>query len=133
MTLRYFTLLSILFLGLNVIAQSTSIDPRLRVRFSQEQLFDMQANAPSRLAFWTYYLDHSYSIVDIPSEKAEALTSLEVMEIPYSQFNGFSIHLDEHQKHGATFRFKGEDKMLVIKPMEQFINEFNAYYQSNKK
>lgn len=133
MTLRYLTLLSIFFMGLNVMAQSKSIDPRLKVRFSQDQLSDMQANTPSRLAFWTYYLDHSYSIVDIPSEKAEALTSLEVMEIPYSQFNGFSILLDEHQKHGATFRFKGEDKMLFIKPMEQFINEFNAYYQSYKK
>jgi type II secretory pathway component GspD/PulD (secretin) len=114
-------------------AQSNSIDPRLKARFTQDQLSDMQANAPSRLAFWTYYLDQSYSIVDIPSEKAEALSSLELMEIPSSQFNGFSMLLDEYQKQGATFRFKGEDKMLIIKPMEQFINEFNAFYQSNKK
>lgn len=118
-----------LILGIQSYAQKTSNDPRLLERFSESQLNNMDE---SRVAYWTYYLEHTYTIMDIPAEKASYLENLEVIDISSEDFHGFSMILDSYQKEGTYLRFQNEDKMVAIKPIAQFIEEFNNYYQATK-
>lgn len=128
--MRKLLLLALIFSGLSMSAQRNEIDPRLEAKFSQEQLQNMPE---ARIAYWNYYLDHSFEIMDIAEEKADYLQELEVIGVASSDFHGLSITLDTYQKEGAYLRFKGEDKMVVIKPIDQFIQEFNQYYQNSKR
>lgn len=118
-----------LILGIQSYAQKSSNDPRLLERFSESQLNNMDE---SRVAYWTYYLDHTYTIMDVPAEKAPYLEDLVVIDIASADFHGFSMLLDSYQKEGAYLRFQNEDKMVAIKPIEEFIEEFNTYYQATK-
>jgi hypothetical protein len=110
-------------LGLQAFAQSAKADSRLSQRFSQAQIDKMPE---ARISFWNFYLDQSYEIMDIHEDKAGQLQDLEVIDIASSDFDGFSIQLETYQKQGAYLRFKGENKMVMIKPLSQFIQEYNA-------
>lgn len=118
-----------LFLGLQTYAQKGATDPRLSDRFSALQISTMDE---SRIAYWTYYLDHSYTIMDVPVEKATQLGELEVIDISSDDFHGFSLILDSYHKEGAYLKFKDEGKMVAIKPIKQFVEEFNTHYQATK-
>ena len=129
MTLNRLVLFIFLLVGTSTIAQKPTVDERLLNQFSQEQIKAMDA---PRLAYWTFYLDHSFQIVAIPDQKAEYLVDLPTLNVPSKGFHAFSINLDEYQKEGAQLLFRGEKNMLLIKPMSQLIEEFNTYYQSSK-
>jgi len=136
MTQKYLTkalLICFLLLGSYAFAQQSNIDQRLLKRFTASELSKMQTSEPARLAYWTYYLDHSFQIMDIPTEKASGLTDLPVLAMSSANFNAFSIQLDTYQKDGATLRFQGEQRMLLVKPMKQLTEEFNTYYQSEQR
>ncbi|NNK80041.1 MAG: hypothetical protein HKO93_00965, partial [Flavobacteriales bacterium] len=91
--MRKFALLLILALGLSAFSQSQGPDIRLKERFSESQINKMDQH---RLAYWTFYLDNSFSIMDIPSEKAEYLKNLEEIEVDLSGFHGFTMILDPY-------------------------------------
>jgi hypothetical protein len=127
--MRLFTLLLIFSVSFTAFSQSAKPDSRLQEHFTSSQLSHMDAN---RAAYWNYYLDNSFSIMDIAEEKSSHLSNLEEIDIDLDSFHGLSMKLDAYQKEGAYLKIKGQDKMLVIKPMKQFIAEFNTYYQSQK-
>ena len=128
--MRIIILLLILCLGSASYAQKSQADPRLSQRFSDAQLSSMDE---SRVAYWNYYLENSFTVMDIPTEKASSLSDLETIEFSSKDFHGFSMMLDAYQKEGAYLKFQGENKMVQIKPIGQFIEEFNTYYQASKK
>jgi hypothetical protein len=111
-------------------AQKSQPDPRLSQRFSETQISNMNE---SRLAYWTFYLENSFIVMDIPTEKASALSNLETIDFASADFHGFSMNLDAYQAEGAYLKFKGENKMVQIKPMKQLLEEFNTYYQAIKQ
>jgi hypothetical protein len=119
-----------LFICLQSQAQNQGVDSRLAERFTESQISNMDE---SRIAYWSYYLDNSFTVMDIPTEKVDHLSELEVIDISSSDFHGFSMLLDSYQKEGAYLKFKNENKMVAIKPIKQFIEEFNTYFQASKK
>lgn len=118
-----------LLVGASAFSQSITPDDRLSARYSASQLESMD---DARIAFWNYYLDHSFSIMDIALEKTESLSTLELIDIDPKTFNGFTIMMDEYHAEGAYLKIKGESKMLVIKSMKLITEEFNTFYQSQK-
>lgn len=126
------TLIALGGLSLGASAQSLDPDPRLRVHFSEAQLDKMKQEMPARVSYWNYFLDNSITIVDLVPEKAGLLDDVETIEYSSDGFHALSTPLDDFRAQGATFRFSGEDRLLIIKPMEQFIEEFNAYSKANK-
>lgn len=127
--MKFFTL--ILFLGISVsVFSQTDFDKRLLAKFSQEQLTDMAANHPNILNYWTYYLDHSYEIVDIQAGK-------DVSEYPEIQFKSpekFNIlKVDATMKKvGKThFRIKNTNQLLILDSNTGFTKDYNAYRAKN--
>lgn len=121
------TLITLGLLSAGASAQSSEPDQRLRDHFSDVQLSKMKHEMPSRVDYWNYFLDHSITIVDISAEKAGHLEGVEMIEQASEGFHALTIPLDEFRTEGATFRFQGEDRLLIVKPMKQFIEEFNAH------
>ena len=128
--MRFYTLLLGLIFSLSALSQTTTPDSRLQERFSQQQLSTMDEG---RVAYWNYYLDNSFEIMEIVEEKAAYLNDLEEIDIDVISFHGLTINLDNYHQKGAYLKIKGEAKMLVVKPLARIIEEFNTYYQSSKQ
>ncbi|NNC83009.1 MAG: hypothetical protein HKN79_05480 [Flavobacteriales bacterium] len=128
--MKLFYTISFLLATVLMYGQEVSPDPRLNERFSQEQLEKM---SDDRIIYWNYYLDHSFQIMAMAEEKVPYLIDLETVSIDPESFHGFTMELDSYHREGAYLKIEGHQQMLVVKSMKQFIQEFNAYYQSLKK
>jgi len=125
------SILTFFFIGISAYAFSQGdFDKRLLVKFDAEQLKDMAVNHPDILDYWTFYLDHSYEIVDL--EPGKNLS--EYGEIKFSSsenFNILSINAPMQQMGKTLFRIKNKDKLLILDSSEAFIEKYNTY-RSNK-
>ena len=127
--MKFFTL--ILFLGISVsVFSQTDFDKRLLAKFSQEQITDLAANHPDILNYWTYYLDHSYVIVDIQAGKDVS----EYPEIKFKSPEKFNILKIDARMQGVGkthYRIKNSNQLLILDSSTGFIKEYNAYRAKN--
>ncbi len=105
----------------------SDFDQRLLVKYDAEQIAQLQENDSRVLDYWTYYLDYSYEIVDIPSGKEN--NNFE--EIKIKSMEKFNI-LDSKTKMDRTspkyYRIKGTNEMLVLLSGDDFTKKFNAHH-----
>lgn len=57
--------------GLQVSFSQNQPDPRLLAKFSQSKLDDLEINNNASLAFWNYYLNKSYFVLDVGIKTAD--------------------------------------------------------------
>jgi hypothetical protein len=57
-----------------------SIDPRLQTVFSEEYLQDIAVNHPNELRYLNWYLDNSFTIIEVLPEKTGGLTPLKYID-----------------------------------------------------
>lgn len=109
---------------LNVSAQNpTDRDTRLADRFSKKELKSL---SQEELNYWTFYLDNSYLIVDIPKEKPDAVpASIKLPGLEKKDINVFKLGLNTHEFARDYFRIEGTDKMLVVLPQTEIDQKFN--------
>jgi len=107
-----------------LLAQDKVSDDKLSARYSAEQITDLKQNSPQQYAFWGYYADHRGSIVQLPTEKSDE--GLSEIDFDIQAMNFLSVDLTSYWANGAVLRIAGTDKIMVIKPQELFLEEFNA-------
>ncbi len=115
-----------LFVGLlttTVSAQDASIDARLHAKFNKEELAKMQQDDPEALAFWTYYLDHGYTVMDMPKGKGADLPSIDFNE---SNFNLLAQKIVPQEVGNRYFRINGSGKLLAVHSFTDVKTKYKA-------
>lgn len=116
-------ILGFVSLSLNISAQnSTAQDARLADRFTKKELKSL---SPEELNYWTFYLDNSYLIVDIPNEKSDAVqASVKLTGMDKKDINVFKLGFKPHAFARDYVRIEGTDKMFVILPQTEIDQKY---------
>lgn len=101
---------------------SASTDARLSDKFSKKELKSLTQDD---LNYWTFFLDNSYLIVDVPKEKPDAVpASIKLSGLEKKDINVFKLGLKPHEFARDYFRIEGTDKMLVVLPQTEIDQKF---------
>ncbi len=102
----------------------SQFDPRLLSRYSEERIAELSDKQPATIEYWTYYLEHSYSIVDNATGKSIE-TNEEIKIKDFEKFNilDLDIHMDRNKS--KVYKIKGTDQYLLLKSNDQFSKEFS--------
>lgn len=80
------------------------------------------------LNYWSFYLENSFEIVEIPKEKGsdavEQTISLRSMDKKY--INVFKLGLEPHEYARDYYRIEGTDKMIIVLPHTEIDKNFKA-------
>ena len=122
-------ILVILFLLLTTVGlrAQAEYDKRLLAKFSEAQIQSLQENNPEIIAYWTYFLDHGYEVVDIPAGKADALTEEINLGRRKAAFNILAAKLGTPGEHPRYFKIAGTNQMLVVLSNDDFVEKFKAH------
>lgn len=93
-------------------AQQGDADKRLLEKFSQDKLTQMQKDDPEAYSFWTYYLDHGYSIQDMPKGKGADLPEVSIADA--NNFNLLTLKIEPQKVGNRYFRIKETGKLLAV-------------------
>lgn len=120
------TLFTLVFLTICIGSMGQSqFDQRLLARYSEDRIAELNENQPSTIEYWTYYLDHSYTIVD-GEATGKTIDTDEVLKIKdLENFNvlDLGIHMDGYR--AKYYKVKGSDQYFVLKSSDQFSKEFS--------
>jgi len=84
------------------------------------------------LMYWNYYLDNSISIMSMENVEYLDFDRMPVIEASSEGFHAFTMDLNEYRERGAYLKFKGEDKIVLVKPLVKFDPEFEDYIEQTK-
>lgn len=116
-------ILGLMSFSLLVSAQnSTESDARLADKFSKKELRSLSQD---ELNYWTFFLDNSYQIVDVPKEKPDAVqSSIKLSGMEKKDINVFKLGLKSHAFARDYFKIEGTDKMLVVLPLTEIDQKY---------
>jgi hypothetical protein len=120
------TLFTFLVLTVSIASMGqSSFDQRLLSRFSEDRVQELLDKQPSTIEYWTYYLDHSYMIVDSEATGKTIDTDEELKIKDLENFNvlDLGIHMDGYR--AKYYKVKGTDQYFVLKSSDQFSKEFS--------
>ncbi len=122
-TISFIALLAILLVSNNTFAQNTeSLDSRLNAKFSKKELKSLDQ---SELDYWTFYLENSFEIVDIPKEKPDAVpATISLKSLDKKDINVFKLGLTPHEFARDYFRIEGTNKMIIVLPQTEIDANF---------
>ncbi|MGB6034981.1 MAG: hypothetical protein WBG42_01850 [Cryomorphaceae bacterium] len=123
-----FTLL-VLAISLGSMGQS-QFDERLLEKFSEEKIQELSTDHPKVLDYWTFYLDNSFEIIDVPFEK-DFSESPEIKIKDLEDFNILELDINMLSKASQEFRIKNTDKLLILHSSDRFTKLFNAHINKN--
>ncbi len=107
------------------IAQNNFSDPRLISVFESSQISNWEANHPQILAYWEFYLDNSYVVI----ESIEGKSQIEWPSISLGDADSFNIldipHVLNAEKR-QYFQIEGLNKILMIFSQAEIISAFNT-------
>jgi len=106
----------------------TRVDLRLNAKFDPQQLADLQAKSPEVVAYWSYYLDHSYTISDAPVGKDISIYA-EIEFTSIENFNILNTDLNMLRSSEQYYRIAGSDQIFVLLSNDTFVKKFNLTRQ----
>ncbi len=123
-----FAFIAFTFINLSALAQNnTDLDGRLRSKFSKKELKSL---SQADIEYWTFYLNNSLLIVDLPKEKPDAVpATIKLRSLDVNELNVFELGLKPHEFARDYFKIEGTDKMVVVLPM----TEIEKNYEASKK
>ena len=127
-----FILAFCLFIGNALIAQTNSnYDKRLLSKYSEEQIEELLTEHAQVIAYWEYYLDNAYTIVDIPMEKEIEFEGIIDFKNP-ATFNILESGAEMHRTTSKFYEIKSDKtKMLVVYSGDMITRKFNQMYHNN--
>lgn len=125
-----FTALVIFLMTSAAVAQeSVAIDNRLYDVFEATHLKSLQEKSPFHLAYYNYYLDHGYKIVELAAGKTSTYPEIKIKKL--DNLNILKLQNDLGLKRAydqpTFYTIKGENKLLVLSAEKDFIKELNQY------
>jgi hypothetical protein len=122
------TILFSLFFGmsLGVFAQSNQ---RLEAVYGPEWVALMLVESPHTVDRLNFYLDNSYTIVELPADKANTYGTVEIADL--SQINILQLEHEQKirpdMKISRMYQIKGTNKVLVYISGQQFVTKWNTH------
>ena len=125
------------------LAQSITPDPRLDAVYSEEYLQDLTNNYTRDLQYKNWYLDHSYTIVQIDMEKCEQMPFLKhldpvnkiigdnVVNVNEANFNIYMYHIERQYDRDVHYRIGSTGKALILNSELDLSRKFNKYIDEN--
>ena len=109
----------------NSYSQSTQSDSRLLVKYSQDELSQMEEATPVELEFLSYCIENACQVVEYPASKAgrDDRSYPEVAVVDIENVNFFELGV-ELQSTVQTFKVSGHNKMIVVYTEEQVRSNF---------
>ncbi len=106
------------------------IDSRLFDAFDGEYLENLRTGNPFLLQRWNFYLDNSWYLTELPTEKAQA----EYPSIRIDDVNNINIFLLERKfqlrrdwEKQMIYKIEDSDQALVFIPGKDFTRKLNEY------
>jgi hypothetical protein len=108
---------------------STEPDSRLKEAFTQEEIAFWVVNNPFLIQRYNFYIDHVWTIIDVPADKLVGADYKEVQIADPTNFNFLVVEKDNKLvrqfDRSVTYRIKGHDKLLVLLSEKEFTNRLN--------
>ena len=115
------------FMTMSMVASgqnNTDIDKRLFDKFSKKEL---KALSVDELNYWTFYLENSIEVVDIPKEKPDAVpAAVTLKSMDKKDINVFKLGFKPHAVARDYFRIEGTDKMIIVLPQSEIDKKYGA-------
>ena len=123
--LSTFAFIAIIIFTTTSFAQSNSdYDARLLDKFSKKELKTLDKG---ELDYWTFYLENSFEIVDIPKEKPDAVPAvISLSSLDKKDINVFKLGFKAHEFARDYVRIEGTKKMIVLLPLSEIDKNFKV-------
>ncbi|MCF8256096.1 MAG: hypothetical protein K9J06_00985 [Flavobacteriales bacterium] len=110
-----------------VVAQAQDFDKRLTAKFSKKELTEMAKNDAATLAYWNFYLDNGYQIMDIPKGKEDGIQqSITLKSLDAKDINLLALDLPQHDFARQYYLIEGmSGKMLALLPKSEVKTAFD--------
>jgi len=107
-------------------------DERLLAKYSEKRIKELQEKQPAILEYWTYYLDHSYSIIDGEATGKFLITDQELKIKNLKEINILDLEVFMDRNLTKYYSIKGTSQYLALKSNNQFVREFSRTRKSKK-
>jgi len=122
--MKFILFVAALTIGLSSFAQS-NYDDRLLAKYSEDRISELQKDQPQIIDYYTYYLDHSYEIVD-EATSGKSFQTDEVVKIKdLNSFNILELGLTMDRSASKVYKIKGTDKYLRLFSNQEFVLGYN--------
>ena len=100
-------------------------DSRLLSKFSKKELKALDAET---LNYWTFYLENSFEIADLPKGKGDDAVeqTISLKHMDKNDINVFKLGLEPHEYARDYFRIEGTDKMIIVLPHTEIDKNFKG-------
>ena len=137
----YPLLLLTLIVRIDVYGQNTTpsnTDFRIVETYGVDYVNRMDLESPNRLTYLTYFLEHSYFIMDYPKGKTyEDINSIPdkngvvgnlIIDINnLSAFNVLNYNFTREQKTRTFYKIVNTGKMIVFYSQDEFLKNYNEF------
>ena len=109
-------------------------DDRLVEAFGKADVEQLEKVRPRSIAYYNFYLDHAYRIVEMPTDKSDYLASLRALDIDpnasKSEINVLKFKLNLTHDKQTSFRMRQSNKIMVFYSGEEFNKMFEEHLDS---
>lgn len=79
------------------------------------------------LNYWTFYLENSFEIADIPGKGDDAVPqTISLKSMDKKDINVFKLGLQPHKVARDYYRIEGTDKMIIVLPFTEIDQNFKT-------
>jgi len=115
-------LISIMFSGSMLFGQNTEFDSRLLVKYSVEELNNIEKENPSEIRFLLHCIESAQYITPFPEGKEGAVEIIGEMEIrDINNINFFELNVELIQDNYQYYTIKDSNMLLVIKSKDHIL------------
>ena len=118
-----FLVFSMIFSLITFAQTNEKADERLLVKYSQEELNQMEKESPEMVEYLNYCLDHSFTIMEYPEEKSPELQVVVIEDL--DNINIFELNIEIDETKFVYYKIAGTDKMLVVKSKKFILENIN--------
>ena len=129
----------ILLFTLLIMSSFTTVKPDTRLvdYLGAEKVAIIQKNNPSLIHYYNFFLDNSYNLETVPTDKLQD-NDFEELELPLSEgevdtqkLNVLKLNIQRKYDENIYYKIKGSNQILVMLSEEQFIKKYNKYRKEN--
>jgi hypothetical protein len=130
--------------SLSLFSQSTATaDSRLSVLYSAEYLNELSASNPQELQYLNWYLDNSYTIVEMGTEKCATLPYLKLFDpatktigenaenIDVENFNILLYSFERQYDKKSYYRIGDTGYAIILESYKNLAENFNNHQNEN--
>ncbi len=120
-----FLLTTFLVFSAAVILAQSNYDQRLLAKFDQKRIAELQSTQPQILAYWTYFLDHGYTVVDLANSREKYIPETKILRIKdLNNINILELDILPDRHLSKAYQIKGSNKLLVLWSNDAFVKKY---------